>query len=190
MVVITPTKNDMMKTFIHIKWIDLSDSFQMFIINKMLICFNKNQNENNLINEIKMRFTKKSCMVDLYYSDKILNGICISWNTNQFIYLDKFFSIHSKSGTGTHMLQLFIETYTYIHTDSNDNILKNKLILWRTDVPTSLFYLKNNNVNKFFTHTIDNKSFVYLGVNKKIWEYEDIHDLQIKSCFTINIDGY
>jgi len=170
-------------SFIHVKWIDLSESLQMYIINKMLLCFNIH--ETNLIHQIKMRFTKQSCIVDLYYVNQILNGICISWNTNQFRYLDKFFSIHSKHGIGTHMLQLFIETYKKNLNDFNNNIL-NKMIVWRTNIQTSNFYLKNKNVNQFFTHTVDNKPNVYLGVNQKRWEYEDIYDLNIKSCFTLD----
>jgi hypothetical protein len=171
--------------FISLYWTDINERMKQYIINKMLLSFNKLWNE-----DIYNRFTKKSCIVDLYYENNILEGVCISWCCNNYFYLDKFFSINHKKGVGSKMISLYIEKYSKHHK-----------LLWRTDLLTSQFYNKHKNVISHFiinkTNNINNniinnnilnsnnssKSIIYMGVNKKIWEYEDIYNLKIKSCF-------
>jgi len=142
-----------------------------------LISFNKiylNKNY-NVINNIRRRFTKKSCIVNLHYEDFDMKGICISWYHNKYLYLDKFFVFSSKKGIGISMLDTFIRKY------SNENKL-----IWRTDTLTSRFYLKHKDVIEHFeinSFGENNKRKVYLGTGKINWEYEDIYDLNIKSCF-------
>lgn len=156
--------------FTEINWIDLNLSFQKFIINKLITSFNK---KIYAIDNIMDRFTKQACIVNLYYHDYVLKGICISWHCNKYLYLDKFFTFSNKKGIGSLMLDKFIKKY------SN----KNK-ILWRTDSLTSQFYLKNKDVIKLFEiDTFNNDRKVYLGTNKINWEYEDIYNLNVKSCF-------
>lgn len=172
-----------MDTIININWIELSDTFQKFIIIKLLDSFNKKSCD-EIIYYIIDRFTKKSCKLCLYYNNLQLKGVCVYWTTYKFFYLDKFFTLTKKSGYGIKMLDYFIK----YHGDKNENInvIENKLI-WRTDPLTSKFYLKNSDVIKHFE--VENSSGdkkVYLGTkNKKHnWEYEDIYDITIKSCFT------
>lgn len=160
---------------IHMNWNDISIKYQEFIIYTMLTRFNKlNQNIINIVD----RFTKKKCIIEFYYDyinntkDIEIKGICILWKCNKFIYLDKFFTTINNTikGTGTNMLSEFINKYS------------NNTLLWRTDKKTSEFYLKNENVIKYF----ENKKYVYLGIRKTnhfSWEYEDIYDLNVKSCF-------
>lgn len=178
--------------FISINFIDLNESLKKYILKSMLISFNKLIPpyflNNNILIDIYNRFTKKSCIVNLYYINNILHGVCISWlinSSNKYIYLDKFFSLKQKNGIGKEMLNLFIEKYTNNNINNNINnksIIKNKL-LWRTDISTSLFYNKNNKVIIHFKNEKYNK--IYMGVNRIIWEYEDIYDIKIKSCFFI-----
>ena len=166
-----------MRFIISVKWIDIPYFFQCFIMKRMKRSFNKPYNYDENLH----RFTKKSCMVDLYYENQILEGICISWITSnhRFIYLDKFFSVNFKPGIGKQMLNHFIE--------KNDN--NNRSIIWRCDKDVSAFYLKHDKVIKYFDYNINHKDVVYLGVkmnqnqNQHRWEYEDIYDLKIKSCF-------
>jgi hypothetical protein len=163
--------------FISLSFLELNESLKKHILKSMLISFDKffipNILNNDINIEIYNRFTKKSCIVDLYYDDNKLQGVCISWSCNKYIYLDKFFSLKLKNGIGKSMLDLFIQKY-------NNNNTNNKL-LWRTDTSTSLFYKKNN---KIITH-FENKEYdiVYMGVNNIIWEYEDIYNIKLKSCF-------
>lgn len=164
-----------MKIFTEIKWIDMSISFQTFIINNLLISFNKTSLKDILLcNNIKERFTKQSCIVNLYYEGFILKGICISWFFNKYLYLDKFFVLPNNKGfgVGTSMLNEFITRY------SNTN-----KILWRTEDITSKFYLKNTSVIKYFEINLEQERKVYLGTGKINWEYEDLYNLNIKSCF-------
>jgi len=173
--------------FFSINWIELSDLFQTFIIYKMLHRFSKEdlKYKSQTIKNIKDRFTKNSCLVWLYYNKLELQGVCISWKCNKFIFLDKFFTLTNKIGNGTKMLNKFIS--------SNINCCKD--LIWRTSKPTSKFYLKNSHVRKYFdlSETRDikqnedhaNNIKIYLGVRmgNKYWEYEDIYDLKVESCF-------
>jgi hypothetical protein len=165
---------------IHVNWNDISIKYQEFIIYNMLVRFNKlNQNQNQNIINILDRFTKKKCIIEFYYEhlnnkkDIEMKGICILWKCNKFIYLDKFFTTvkNTIKGTGTLILSEFIDKYS------------NNTLMWRTDKKTSEFYLKNENVIKYF----ENNKYVYLGIRKTTnrfsWEYEDIYDLNVKSCF-------
>lgn len=161
--------------FISLCWIDINERMKYYIINKMLSSFGKKWNK-----DIYNRFTKKSSIVDLYYENNILECVSISWSCNDYFYLDKFFSINHKKGVGSKMLSLFIEKYN-----------KKYKLLWRTDLLTSQFYIKNKNViSHFIVHNNKNnnnnnetKSIIYMGINKKLWEYEDIYNLNVKSCF-------
>jgi hypothetical protein len=157
--------------FINTNWIELNKTLQSFIIHKMLNSFN--EKKYNKILNIYERFSKKKCVVNLYYENNNLEGICISWKIDKFIYLDKFFSINFKKGVGGSMLKLFIEKY------KNDNVI------WRTNEDLTYFYLKNNSVNKFFNYgTNHEKDYVFMGIkNHVFWEYEDINNLKINSCF-------
>lgn len=174
---------------IILNWIDLNQSLQRNIINKMLKSFNKSikcELELFFYTNINNRFSKKSCKVLLYYEEQILEGICIYWtdSTYHFIYLDKFFSVNLKPGIGKTMLNLFIST---IHNDRSDNKNLNS-ILWRTTPAISLFYLKHPSVVKYFNFIFNknkNKNIVYMGIGKRIWEYEDIYNLKIISCFQV-----
>lgn len=155
--------------FVEINWIELNQTFQTFIIDKLLMSFNKKKVE---IDSIMERFTKRSCIVNLYYEDFVLKGICISWYCNKYLYLDKFFVFSGKKGIGSLMLDEYINKYSH----------KNKM-LWRTDTSTPRFYLKHKEVIKHFEN---GEKKIYLGNNKiswGFWEYEDIYDLNIKSCF-------
>lgn len=158
-----------------IKWIDLSYSLQTFILNTMVKQFNKPFNDD----EIHYRFIKSSCLVDLYYENYVLEGICVTWisSNRRFLYLDKFFSMNFKSGVGKHMLNCFIENY-------NTNM---RFIVWRCDDKVLPFYLKHNKVTKYFNYKTNNKNINYLGIRQnnqsQSWEYEDMYDLKIKSCF-------
>lgn len=167
-----------MKHLYTIKWVDLSHTLQDSIISIMFKQFNK-----PLDHEAYYRFVKTSCTVDLYYENKILEGICISWITPncRFLYLDKFFSVNFKPGVGKYMLDRFIEKNINKMIRSYDN----RSIIWRCNHNVSSFYFKHNKVKKYFNHKINNKDIIYLGVriNKQLWEYEDIYDLNIKSCF-------
>lgn len=168
---------------ISIHFIDLSEKLKYHIINSMLISFNKtgtikNQNDYQYIYD---RFHKKSCMVHLYYEDSKLQGVSIIWSYNNYIYLDKFFSLNIKKRIGTKMLDLLINIYNNNQSIERNNQYKNK-ILWRTDIQTSLFYLKHP---KIITHFKNTKyDITYMGVKRIIWEYEDIYNIKIKSCFT------
>lgn len=172
--------------FFCINWIELSDLFQRFIIYKMLDCFGREdlKYKTQTIKNIENRFTKNSCLIWLYYNKLGIQGICISWKCNKFIFLDKFFTLINKTGNGTKMLNNFIS--------SNINYCKD--LIWRTSKPTSKFYLKNSHVRKYFdlSETRDikndennNNIKIYLGVSmgNKYWEYEDIYDLKVESCF-------
>lgn len=164
-----------MDIVINMNWIDLSNILQKCIIIKMLHSFGKDFQDEILYNIIR-RFTKKYCKVMLYYSNSDLKGVSIYWSRDKFLYLDKFFILTKKNGYGTKMLETFINYYRN----------ENKLI-WRTDLLTSKFYLKNSDVIKHFEIGRKiNERKVYLGnLNKKFyWEYEDIYDITIKSCFT------
>ena len=169
-----------MKTFIHIKWIDLSYDIQLFIMREMLVAFNKshiNHTIHDFCDQTNKRFSKHSCMVDLYYDNWIMKGVCIYWNTNRFVYLDKLFSIDVKTkGIGSHMLNAFIDKWILHNTN-------HKHIVWRTNPDTCLFYLKDKRVIKYFNTKQKNKELVYLGVGRQSWEYEDIYELIIPSCF-------
>ena len=162
-----------MNTLIGINWIDLNSCFQSFIIKQMLIRFNKTYN-----NDIHNRFSKKDCIIDLYYENNNIEGICISWTTHTFIYLDKFFSLHLNKGVGTRMLDLFINKY-----NNKFYMYENKNILLRSGPSTCNFYLKHSSINKYFNYISNNKEVVYLGVGKYTWEYEDIYNINIQSCF-------
>lgn len=161
---------------IHMNWNDISIKYQEFIIYTMLARFNKLNENQNIIN-IAERFTKKKCIIEFYYEslnntkDIEMKGICILWKCNKFIYLDKFFTTVNTKGTGTLILSEFIDKYS------------NNTLLWRTDKKTSEFYLKNEDVIKYF----ENNKNIYLGIRKTTnhfnWEYEDIYDLNVKSCF-------
>lgn len=170
--------------FISLYWIDINERMKNFIINKMLLSFGKKWNEN-----IYSRFTKKNCIVDLYYENNLLEGVCISWSYNNYIYLDKFFSINFKKGVGTKMLNLFIEKNIDKSTNETRNESRNESIinkiLWRTDLSTSLFYSKNINVITHSENKFNNNNIVYMGVNRITWEYEDIYNIKIKSCFEL-----
>jgi len=163
-----------MDTIINMSWIELSDLLQKFIIIKLVDSFGKNL-QDEIIYNIMDRFTKKSCKVILHYSNSDLKGVCIYWRRDKFIYLDKFFTLTKKNGYGTKTLDYFMKCY------GNENKL-----LWRTDLLTSNFYLKNSDVIKHFEigKNISERK-VYLGNSNKnfYWEYEDIYDITIKSCF-------
>jgi hypothetical protein len=65
----------------------------------------------------------------------------------------------------------------------------NKIIL-RTDEKTSYFYIKNDMKQhiKINDNYIKDKKCIYFGnklnsSSRFIWEYEDIYDLKINSCF-------
>lgn len=161
---------------ISIYFIDLSEALKYHIIKSMLISFNK-INTIKYYTDIYNRFNKKYCIAHLYYEDTILQGVSITWSCNNYIYLDKFFSLNIKKRIGTKMLDLFIDKYENIE---RNNEYKTKL-LWRTNFSTSLFYLKNKKVINHFKN--QKNDIVYMGVNNIIWEYEDIYNLKIKSCF-------
>jgi hypothetical protein len=149
---------------ITLSWIDIPSKMRELIIEKMLISFHKEWN-----NKIEERFTRGSCIVDFYYNENKLKGICICWDYVNFHYLDKFFIFDSKRGEGTNMLREWIERY------------KNKKLLWRTDNQISYFYLKHPDVIYHLTHN----NYIYLGVKSHCWEFEDYYDLiSIKSCFS------
>jgi len=179
---------------IDIKWIDLNVLFQTFIIHKLLISFGKMEDDVNdytfKINNIRQRFMKQSCMVNLYCENFVIKGICISWQCNNFLYLDKFFTFSSKKGIGSLMLNAFIQKY-YENENENETVNNMNKLIWRTDKSTSKFYLKHPKVIEYFEvnhhlmkhHLNNNERKLYLGVGKTIWEYEDIYDLNIKSCF-------
>ena len=174
--------------FAEINWNDLSSIFQSFIIDNLLISFNKVYLKDQFFNNIRERFTKKDCIINLYYEESILKGICVSWYCDKYLYLDKFFILFDKKGlgVGSAMLNEFIKKYG----NGNGNERDNKL-LWRTDSLTSKFYLKHSDVIKHFElnhHNDKNKDTildrkVYLGVGKINWEYEDLYELNIRSCF-------
>jgi len=159
-----------MTLIISLNWIDLNKTLKSYIIYKMLNSFKKNDYTSLNIDE---RFSKKKCVVDLYYENEKLEGVCIFWKINKFIYLDKFFSINFKNGVGSRMLNLFIDKY------------KSNNIIWRTNEELVYFYLKNKFITKLFNYrsTCD-KDYVFMGIKKILyWEYEDLHNLNIKSCF-------
>lgn len=164
--------------FIILNWIDLSDTISQYIIVQMLKRFNIEYTYQLILN-IKTRFSKRGCKTLLYYEDKKLEGVCIYWTDtmNQFIYLDKFFSVNLKPGIGKKMLALFINV-VYLN-----NRLNNIPLLWRASHSVSVFYLKHPEVIKYFNYKIYNKDIIYLGVGKHIWEYDDIYSLKLKSCF-------
>lgn len=171
---------------ISIHFTELSETLKYNIIKSMLISFNKFSyflNINNIKNyknicnysEIYNRFNKKSCIVYLYYEDIILQGVAITWAYNNYIYLDKFFSLNLKRGIGTKLLKLVVDKY-----ETNERKINQK-ILWRTNISTSIFYLKHP---KVITHFINKRNdIIYMGINRIIWEYEDIYNIKIKSCF-------
>jgi hypothetical protein len=74
------------------------------------------------------------------------------------------------------MLTTFVED---IYNEHSFTLFKKKLLL-RTDTKTSSFYLKHPLIIHLFT----NKKYIYLGSNHKHrWEYEDLYDINIDSCF-------
>lgn len=168
------------KLFAEINWIDLTSTLQSFIIDNLLISFNKCSLKTYVFDNIRVRFTKRDCITNLYYEDGVLKGICISWFCNKYLYMDKFFILLDKKGLGVgrSMLNEFVKRY------GNDN---GNNLLWRTDSLTSKFYLKHHDVNKHFDFEInyhnDKNKKVYLGVGKINWEYEDLHELKVRSCF-------
>jgi len=159
-----------MTLIITLNWIDLNKKLKSFIICKMLNSFKKNDNQSFKIDE---RFSKKKCVIDLYYENEKLEGACIFWKINKFMYLDKFFSINFKKGVGIRMLNLFIDKYKH------DNII------WRTNEDLVEFYLKHKCIKKLFNYrSADDKDYVFMGIKKRLfWEYEDIYNLNINSCF-------
>jgi len=159
-------------SLIDFNWNELNKSIQTFIIYKMLNSFNETVDDNFL--NINERFSKNKCVVNLYCVNGIVQGVCISWNADKFIYLDKFFSINFKKGVGSGMLNLFIEKY------------RNHNIIWRTNEDIAKFYLRNKSVHTFFNYKINREKeyvFMYVKNKKFFWEYEDICNFKIKSCF-------
>lgn len=160
-------------------WNEINETIKINIITLMCKSFNRNYSI-DFYNKINIRFTLNSSIIGLFIENQTIEGILIFWKYKRFIYLDKFFSVNFKKGMGSVMLMQFleyIEQYKYSYY---------KKLLLRTDDKTSRFYLKHPKIKKIF----ENKKYVYLGTNddnvktsKFHWEYEDIYDINIESCF-------
>lgn len=183
----------------YLDWNEMNGSLKIFIIQLLCKSFNKNDMYNlTFYNKLDLRFTIKKSKIGFFFDNNdnnanniknnnqylILEGIVIYWKCNKFIYLDKLFSINPthKKGIGSKMLN------EYLNEQNSINKV-NKIIL-RTDEKTSYFYIKNDmkkhiQINENY---INDKKCIYFG-NKLIpssdfiWEYEDIYDLKINSCF-------
>lgn len=153
-------------------WIDLNESMKIHITQILCNSFNHKYTL-EFYNKINIRFSKKLAIVGLFIDNKIIEGILIFWKYKRFLYLDKFFSVNFKKGVGIKMLNYFLE---YIEQNKYNPCKK---ILLRTDDKIRNFYLKNPKLIHLFT----NKKYVYLGTSKSHWEYEDIYDIKIDSCF-------
>jgi hypothetical protein len=74
---------------------------------------------------------------------------------------------------------MFTKFLEHIYNEHSFTLSNTKLLL-RTDVKTSYFYLKHPTITNLFT----NKKYIYLGTNDKYyWEYEDLYDINVDSCF-------
>lgn len=160
----------------YTKWNELNESIKIYIIQLLCTSFNYTYSI-EFYNKINIRFSQKSAIIGLFTENEIVEGILIFWKCERFVYLDKFFSVNFKKGIGSIMLSQFLE---YIDKQVD---FDSKKILLRTNHKTSDFYLKNSKMVILFT----NKKYVYLGTNDKNhmirWEYEDIYDINIESCF-------
>lgn len=158
-------------------WNDLNETIKINITTIMCNSFN-HKHTLDFYNKINIRFSKKLAIIGLFIENEIVEGVLIFWKCERFIYLDKFFSVNFKKGIGNRMLTLFLEYIEHKYKDS----CSNKLLL-RTNDKTIHFYLKHPKIIYLFS----NKKYVYLGKNdtsiKFHWEYEDIYDINIDSCF-------
>lgn len=154
----------------YTKWNELNESIRIYIIKLLCISFNHIYSI-DFYNKINIRLTINSAIIGLLIENQLVEGVIIFWKCNKFIYLDKFFSVNFKKGVGSIMLAHFLQ------------YIDNSKLLLRTDNKTSGFYLKHPKIGHLFT----NKKYVYLGTNdssiKFHWEYEDIYDINIESCF-------
>lgn len=158
-------------------WNELNTSIKTYIIKLLCNSFN-HEYSIDFYNKINLRFSLNSSIIGLFIENQTIEGILIFWKYKRFVYLDKFFSVNFKRGIGSVMLNKFlehIEQYKY-------KSYSNKLLL-RTDDKTSAFYLKHPKIKNLFK----NKKYVYLGTthisSNFNWEYEDIYDINIESCF-------
>lgn len=157
-------------------WNELNTSIKTYIIKLLCNSFN-HEYSIDFYNKINLRFSLNSSIIGLFIDNQTIEGILIFWKYKRFVYLDKFFSVNFKKGIGSVMLNKFlehIEQYKY-------KSYSNKLLL-RTHDKTSAFYLKHPKIKNLFK----NKKYVYLGTHVSSnfhWEYEDIYDINIESCF-------
>jgi hypothetical protein len=157
------------------EWNDLNSSIKMHIVHLMCNSFNHKYTV-DFYNKINIRFNKKSAIIGLFIENEIVEGILVFWKCNRFVYLDKFFSVNVKTGIGSKMLTTFLEDICNEHSFT----LFNKKLLLRTNTKTSYFYLKHPTIINLFT----NKKYIYLGTDhKNHWEYEDLYDINVDSCF-------
>jgi len=162
----------MVSPIYSIDWMELSSTQQHEIVEQMIQSFGKPWSDRSVIYH---RFFRPSCRVDYYIpiGSKEWLGIAISWKETSFRYLDKFFMRQDrcKKGQGFHFLSEWIQ-----YTTPKDTWI------WRTDLQLATrFYHKHPAVHTHGKHG----SYVYQGVGRKVWEYEDIIPLlTLSSAFT------
>lgn len=142
-------------------WIELSTAQQHELVEQMIQSFGKPWADRNIIFR---RFFRPSCRVEYYFPEErgVWMGAAISWKEVSFRYLDKFFirQDRCRSGEGFRFLSEWIQ-----FTSQKDKWI------WRTDLKLARrFYHKHSAVQTHGEHG----SYVYQGVGRHIWEYEDI----------------
>lgn len=157
-----------------VEWMDLSSAQQDDLIDQMIKAFGKPWADRSTIS---LRFFRPSCRVDYFTGagDKEWLGGAVSWKESSFRYLDKFFVRHDrrKGGRGSLFLSELI-----------DSTAPRERWVWRTDLQLATqFYHKHPAVRTYGEHG----DYVYQGVGRKTWEYEDLLPLlTLSSAFVHN----
>lgn len=155
----------MTSSIYSVDWMELSSAQQHELVEQMIQSFEKPWADRA---RIFLRFFRPSCRVEYYFPEEKGKwiGAAISWKETSFRYLDKFFirKDRRQGGEGYRFLSEWIQTTSAIKS------VKDKWI-WRTDPQLATrFYHKHPSVQTHGEHG----SYVYQGVGRHVWEYEDI----------------